>query len=313
MTGPLLLGVDGGGTRTEAWLADDERNVLGRGRAGPSNGKVVGLDAALGALDQAIERAFANAGLGRAPVAVACFGVAGFGRPDDQQTLRDWAARVGLGARVLTVTDADLVLAAGTPDCVGIGVISGTGSIAVGRNTHGRSARAGGWGPLLGDEGSAYAVALAALRRVARRADGREASPSGDVLTDRLCAALGVPGPSGLVSAIYVPGVDRTRIAALAPVVVEAARADPELVAALLEPAGRELGQAVVAVARALEWSEPTLPLALAGGFLLAAPDVANSLRDHVERNGYRPITTPVPEPVSGALVLACRQLTSPH
>jgi N-acetylglucosamine kinase-like BadF-type ATPase len=138
-------------------------------------------------------------------------------------------------------------------------------------------------------------VALAALRRVARRADGRATLPmGGDPLADRLCRELGVAHPSELVSAIYAPGMDRARIAALAPSVVAAAADDPTIVADLLEPAGRELGEAVAAVARALGWPGGSIPLALAGGFLLAAHEVAASLHAYLGGAGYSVNATPV-------------------
>src|SRR5262249_6134069 len=138
--------------------------------------------------------------------------------------------------------------AAGTPEGWGIAVIAGTGSIAVGRARDGRKARAGGWGPLMGDEGSAYDVVLAALRLVARRADGREASAFGhDPLTTEVCQALGVESPSQIVSRLYAPGFDRTRIASLAPVVVAAARDDHSITGRILRPAGAALAEQAAA------------------------------------------------------------------
>ena len=150
-----LLGVDGGGTATEAWLAEPGCRVLGRGTAGPSNAKAVGLDAARRALDAAICAAFDNAGLAPVPVTMACLGLAGFDRPDDRKILAGWVNEACWADRLVLVNDGDLVVAAGTPEGWGVGVIGGTGSIAVGRASDGRTARAGGWGHLIGDEGSA--------------------------------------------------------------------------------------------------------------------------------------------------------------
>jgi N-acetylglucosamine kinase-like BadF-type ATPase len=309
-----LLGIDGGGTSTIAWLADLEGRVLGRGRAGPSNYKAVGAEAAREAITGAIAAAFAEAGLVVVPVESACFGLAGFDRPEDQELLRSWSVEARWARRVVGVNDGMLILAAGTPEGWGLGVIAGTGSIAVGRTREGRTARAGGWGPLLGDEGSGYHVALAALRRIARRADGRAPRRTDhDPLTDRLCAALGIDGPSRLVSTIYHPDYDRTRIAALAPLVVAAAEDDPALIPEILAPAGIELAETLLAVARALDWHGGPVPLAMAGGFLLSAPAVAQSLLDHLARAGYDAQAAPVPEPVQGALILARRALEENH
>ena len=149
-----LLGIDGGGTTTEAWLAEPGCHVLGRGTAGPSNAKAIGLEAARWALDTAIRSAFLAAELEPAPVDVICLGLAGFDRPDDRKVLKEWAEHAGWARSLLIVNDGDLVIAAGTTEGWGVGVISGTGSIAVGRTKDGRTARAGGWGHLIGDEGS---------------------------------------------------------------------------------------------------------------------------------------------------------------
>ena len=313
MSRMLLLGVDGGGTSTTAWLADSEGRVLGRGSAGPSNIKAVGADAARSSLDGSIRLAFADSGLEPGPVEVSCLGLAGFDRLEDKRWLENWASGTNWGRRLVLVNDGDLVVAAGTPEGWGVGVISGTGSIAVGRTRDGRSARSGGWGYLLGDEGSAYAVVLAALRLVARRADGRQ-PPDLDrpgSLTFRICEALGIDSPSELVSAIYREGFDRSRIAALAPAVVSAADDDPSISTLILEPAGRDLAEMVAAVARQLQMESGRLPLAMAGSFLLNCAEVSKVLIARLIELGHDVNHSPVPEPARGALVIARRALNS--
>ena len=123
-----LLGIDGGGTTTKAWLAEPGCHVLGRGKAGPSNAKAIGPEAARRALDTAIFGAFHAAGLTFSPVDVICLGLAGFDRPDDRKTLAEWADEAGWARRIVMVNDGDLVVAAGTPEGWGVGVIAGTGS-----------------------------------------------------------------------------------------------------------------------------------------------------------------------------------------
>jgi N-acetylglucosamine kinase-like BadF-type ATPase len=305
-----LLGVDGGGTATEAWLAAPGGHVLGRGTAGPSNTKAVGPEAARRAIDAAITAAFHAARLSRAPVDVVCLGLAGFDRPEDRQLLAGWADQAQWGHRLVMVNDGDLVVAAGTPEGWGVGVIAGTGSIAVGRAPDGRTARAGGWGHLIGDEGSAYGVVLDALRLVARRWDGREHRPAGrDPLSDRICSILGVTSPAQMVTTIYAPGFDRARIASLAPEVLAACALAPEIGERLLVPAGAALAEIVGAVALSLGWSSGPLPLAVAGGFLLSATIVRHAMIDNLSRQGYLVHVSPVTEPVIGAIILAERAL----
>jgi N-acetylglucosamine kinase-like BadF-type ATPase len=309
---PMLLGVDGGGTSTEAWLAGVGGEVIGRGASGPSNAKAVGMDAARRALDAAIRAAFDDAGLEPAPVEVACLGLAGFDRPDDRAILTGWANEARVAGRLVLVNDGDLVVAAGTPEGWGVGVIAGTGSISVGRTPDGRTARAGGWGHLIGDEGSAYVLVLDALRLVARRDDGREPSrtaASPDPLTARLCRALGVARPSQIVTAIYAPESTRARIAAMAPEVLAACDESPDDAARLLRPAGAALAEIVAAVARSLGWPDGPLPLAAAGSFLLSAGPVRRAMLDDLAGRGYQPALRPVPEPARGAVILAGRAL----
>jgi N-acetylglucosamine kinase-like BadF-type ATPase len=307
-----LLGVDGGGTATEAWLALPGGDVLGRGIAGPSNAKAVGPDAARRAIDAAITAAFNDAGLRRTPVDVLCLGLAGFDRPDDRELLTGWADQSGWANRLIMVNDGDLVVAAGTSAGWGVGVIAGTGSIAVGRAPDGRTARAGGWGHLIGDEGSAYNVVLNALRLVARRWDRREPrSASRDPLSDRICARLGLVSPTQIVTTIYAPGFDRTRIASLAPDVLAACSEAPELRERLLKPAAEELAEIVAAVARSLGWFSGSLPLAVAGGFLLSATIVRQGMIENLSRRGYDVAVSSVPDPVRGALILAERALAA--
>jgi N-acetylglucosamine kinase-like BadF-type ATPase len=306
----LLLGVDGGGTSTVALLGGDDGVPIGKGAAGPSNAKAVGNAAARQALEEAIGAAFLSAGLVARPAAVACLGLAGFDRPEDKQLLGEWAESGHWAERLLLVNDGDLVVAAGTPEGWGVGVIAGTGSIAVARAPDGRKARAGGWGHLIGDEGSAYGTVLSALRKVARRADRRETSTvQPDPLTTHLCRALGISGPDQLVSALYAPGFDRSKIAALAPAVLAAADLDPSTVKELLRPAGTELAVMAIAAAQAVGWNSGRLPLATAGGFLLSSEVVSQALEVELRAHGYEPIPAPVTEPARGALVLARQEL----
>jgi N-acetylglucosamine kinase-like BadF-type ATPase len=281
----------------------------------------VGAEPALRALDEAIEQALSNAGWPVGPdsnaIDAACFGLAGSDRAEDKAVLESWNRRTSRIARLVLVNDGDLVLAAGTPEGLGVAVIAGTGSIAVGRGPDGRSARAGGWGYLLGDEGSAYAVALAALRLSVRRFDGRDAlrvlktdRPKPDALTGYLCRALGAASPAEFVPVIYDAQSSRSRIAELAPVVLAAAKDDPDVLGWILEPAGYELGQAVRAVVRALDWQGPNLPLAMAGSFLLSAEPVREAMLAYIKRFGpCTVVPRTVSHPVEGALILARKEL----
>ena len=311
----LLLGIDGGGTGTDALLADEAGRVLGRGHAGASNIKAVGVIAGLAALSDALANAFQSAGIAPRSVAVACLGLAGFDRPEDHALLEAWNRDGGIAEVLLPVNDGELVVAAAseTPGGWGLGVISGTGSIAVGVGPDGQSARAGGWGALFGDEGSAYFLIREALRLVARRADGRDPAIVGDPLTNGLCRSFEVARPVDLVSAVYHPKLDRAALSAHAPAVVAAAEAGDPGAIGLIDRAARDLAETVAAVSRALGLDPETpTPLGLAGGTLLNCQELRRRLLEALDREpDLGPIrAVEVPEPAIGAVRLALRELS---
>lgn len=310
-SGPWILGVDGGGTQTTALLArlhpgGNSWEVLGRGTAGSSNLRAVGVSAALAALDLALREALAAAGVSGRTVRAACFGLAGAGRSAEQRLVREWAEqRLGTAA-VEVVEDALLPLAAGTPEGWGLAVIAGTGSMAFAQNAAGQAARSGGWGWLLGDEGSGYALVQAALRAVLRAADGRAPAT---LLTERLLAACGLTQPEELVEYVY-GRADRATLAALAPVVLECASRDA-VAHRLVQDGAAELA-AIAATAAARVALPSAVPLALAGGLFLASRMYRDRFLHALAEQGYQahPLTR-VSEPALGAVRRACRLAAS--
>jgi len=299
----LLLGIDGGGSGTRALLADRSGAILGVGAAGPSNYQATGFDTATQAIQSAADAAFHAAGIDHIePVAAICLGLAGAGRPEDRARFEAWATRQGLARRCVVVSDAELVLAAGTPEGWGVALICGTGSIAWGRAPDGRTARAGGWGYLLGDEGSGYDIAQRALRLATQTADGRAAAPA------LLQAALdhwGLEAPEQLIGQVYRTETTRAEIAALAGRIVALAGTGEPAAAGLLDDAARELARLAVAVARKLNLIAP--PIALAGGLFSACDRLRQGIATYAS---VEPGTLAyVEEPARGAVAIARRML----
>jgi N-acetylglucosamine kinase-like BadF-type ATPase len=254
-----------------------------------------------------VSAAFHAAGLPRGPVTSACLGLAGADRPDDQEVLRAGAERVQLAAHVEVTSDAAILLAAGTPHGWGLVLIAGTGSIAFGRTADGRRARAGGWGHLLGDEGSAYALVLHALQAIAHAADGRGPATQ---LTERFLSHWGLTQPQDLIAAVYRSGRDRADFAALAPLVIEAAE-DDSVAVEIVEQGARELAKAGAAVTRSLKWDGP-IPIALAGGLLLGSDSYQTRIITALRALGVQSGSiTRVEEPVHGAVKLALLESVS--
>jgi N-acetylmuramic acid 6-phosphate etherase len=304
-----VLGVDGGGTHTVVLLGVVEAGrvrTIGRGEAGPSNVKVVGHAAAFAEIDRAVAAALGQAGLPRGPVAGACLGLAGAGRPEDQAAVGAWAARTGLAETVEVIGDMALPVAL-LPEGWGLAVVAGTGSSVWGRAADGRTSRAGGWGPLLGDEGSAYVLALAALRAVVRSADGRGGRTT---LAERLLGRMQLGEPTELVHAVHDGGWDRSRLAKLAVDVVRAADEGDMVAGELVAQQVCDLAGCVAAVVAALAIPPEGIPLALTGGLLVQAPTYRDRFLAAVGQLGIRPVhVLAVSEPAEGALRLAAAKL----
>jgi N-acetylglucosamine kinase-like BadF-type ATPase len=297
----LVLGIDGGGSKTVALLADRRLRVRGSAVAGPSNYQGIGFKAACAAIVQAADEACHAAGDVTAPGAV-CLGLAGAGRAEDRALFAAWATARWPGARVVVVGDMELVLAAGTPGGWGLALVCGTGSVVYGRDQGGRDARAGGWGPLLGDEGSGYAIGQAALRAVTRAADGR-GPPT--VLTAAVLGHWSLGEPAQLVPRVYRAGLAPHEVAALAALVGEAAAAGDEVARQILRAAWAELALALAAVARQLDLRGP-IPCALAGGLLLSRAAPIEALLEQAAALGLalEPVAL-VQRPAEGALRIA--------
>ncbi len=168
----LIIGVDGGGTRTRVRIANAQGEILGDGEAGTSNLHAQGMEAAQEELRKAIASAFDHAGIQVQKVPAACLGLSGVGRPAERAEWTTWAEE-HVAHQVRVINDGEIVLAAGTPENWGVALVAGTGSIAWGKTRTGKIARAGGWGFLMGDEGSSYDLARQALRAAAQAATGQ--------------------------------------------------------------------------------------------------------------------------------------------
>lgn len=303
MLQPYVLGVDGGGTKTVACVAQRQSAGLvecGRGSAGSSNLVAADSAAALEELGRAIREACSQAQCAVGQLDAACLALAGSDRPVVREQIQLWAQGMGLH-RVQLVHDAAPILAAGTPGNWGIALISGTGSFAFGRDVQGQVARAGGWGAMLGDEGSGYWLAREALRAVTRQLDGRGPVTA---LTECLLAALQVQEPRELP--LRVAAMSRGQLAALAPQVVALADRGDAVARELTESAAGELAKLVMCLAERLGWTSHEFPLALSGGLLLNHPQFVGQLQLGLERHAVVPSAIQlVSDPVQGALVLA--------
>src|SRR5919202_847998 len=242
-----VLGIDAGGTKTVFLLADERGMIQSEARGGGANLHASGELAVEKVLHEVMEQA-----IGDRPIepAAICLGIAGVDREDEEKTVRAIMRRIGHKSRVLVVNDALIALVAGARDAAGIVIVAGTGSIVYGRNSSGESARAGGWGHMIGDEGSGYWIGREALAAGMRAARGRGPSKR---LTVEILEHFEMTDVSRLPRIVYDREVPRMSVAALGPIVEHAAEQGDAVATRILERAAEELIQAALSVVTRLE------------------------------------------------------------
>lgn len=299
-----VLGIDAGGTKTVCYLADREGRVVGEARGSGANLQAHGELQVEKVLHVVIDEAIGDREM---PPSAVCLGIAGVDRVEDDRVVRGIMRRLGFKTRTLVVNDALIALVAGVDRNPGVVLIAGTGSIAYGVNASGFAARAGGWGFVLGDEGSGYWIGRQALAAVVREADGRGPRTR---LTPLVLDHFHLARVEGLVGAVYEHGLKRQAMAGLG-TLVEQARATGDVTAGdILAHASEELTRAAASVITRLEMRGAAFGTVLAGSMFRASPwlaeDVSRRLMEVAPRTVVRPLAV---EPALGAVRLALRAL----
>ena len=302
----LVVGVDGGGTKTRAIVVGEGDEVLGEGLAGPSNPLRVGVASAVTAIRDAVDRACSAARVRRAEIVATEVGLAGVKREDLREAMREALGELGIG-HVEVVTDAEIALFGVTEGQPGLVIIAGTGSICYGQNERGKRAWAGGWGPIVGDEGSGSWIARRGLQAVARATDGRAARTP---LAKASCQYFNLSSPEDLATAIYAPSMTNDRIAGFARYVIESARARDAAARQIVVEAGRELGMAAAAVIEKLQLARESFDVGYVGGVFAAGELLLDALRREVHTHAPKArLTMPTLAPAEAAARMARGQL----
>ena len=316
---PLYLAIDAGGTKTQCLLADATR-VLARASTGSVKFQRVSEAEATARLTDMLQEVTAAAGVSLSDVTRTCFGLAGLSSP----VVRAWATRTvaGLvGGSLLLCGDEEIALDAAFPGGPGILVVAGTGSNAIGRCADGSLHGAGGWGPVLGDEGSGYWIGLEAIRAALRAQDrapvpaatqtGRAAAAS--MLLREIQAHWNLASLGDLVALGNLRAPSATSVppdfAALAPVVAQCAAQSDALAARILQRAGEELADLVALVARKMSGQASPgaipseIPVAFTGSVLASIAPVRDAMISRLA--GTLPaarVRAEVVDPLDGAL-----------
>jgi N-acetylglucosamine kinase-like BadF-type ATPase len=240
----FYLGVDGGQSSTTALIGDAQGRVVGSGHGGPCNhvGAAEGREKFVRTIRECVSAAAREIGadFDHIEFASACLGFSG--GPADKEEILGGLLRT---SRTVVTTDALIALSGATGGAPGIITISGTGSIAFGRNAEGKTARAGGWGYVFGDSGSGFDLVRRALQAALRFEEGWGPSTT---LHAMLLDATGAVDANDLLHRFYTTEYPRPRIAALSKLVDDAAQAGDSAALEIVELAAGELARLAGAV-----------------------------------------------------------------
>ena len=299
-----LIGIDGGGTKTVGILATETGEIVAKIQGGPSNYHVVGKEQTQAVLTEIISKLSTR--VNNIPLSSFsfCIGMAGLGREDDKIVIGKICNEIGINEDRILTHDAHIALVGGVGKNAGVIVISGTGSIVYGINESGKEARAGGWGYLLGDEGSGYDLALKGLQAIARAADRRE-QPT--LLTDLILNKIQLNAPNELIR--WTHAASRDEIAQLAGLVFEAAETNDEKALQIIDNAFTELACTVETVTNQLHFTQQ-FDIVFSGGILLNQRLLADKLQRWIEKIIIgSTVIKPIHESAYGAVLLAMKEI----
>lgn len=297
-----LLGMDGGGTATKICVSDRAGSVIARHTAGPLNVNGQSSEQFQGTMAEILQwlngfgfRLEHCGGIG--------IGAAGISNPQARKLLTQAFEAGGYRSAVFTYSDGETALAAAFPECHGIILIAGTGSICLGRKENGEMVRTGGYGHLIDDGGSAYAIAIAILSAVVRAEDGRTGATA---LRRLVMEKLGIGSLEELVGYVYAPSRSKKEIASLAVLVEQASAAGDAAAMEIERRSAEELGLLVrTAMGRLPEENN----IALAGSVLLKNQNIRNRVRQCIlEQRGDARILAAAQDAAEGAIRLLRRE-----
>lgn len=293
-----FMGIDGGGSNLRVAITTADLEVCGKANAATVNPSIIGHAAAARLIQDTMQEAIAQAGLTPEHIASVGIGIAGAVPPLAADWLREVITAVIPQTYIVPSVDFEIALVGAHGQRYGILVLAGTGSVAYGINAAGEKARVGGWGYLMGDEGSGYWLGIQALRLVMHAYDGRE-NPT--ALRESVLAALNLKDESYMTRWLHQDDTARNRdIARLAPLVMEVAAAGDAIANRIVDSGAQELLRLCQTVIRRLNMTDP--PIAFVGGLLENPTLLSMRLCDLL---GLSAIPTPKYPPMIGAALLA--------
>jgi N-acetylglucosamine kinase-like BadF-type ATPase len=300
-----LIGIDGGGTKTDSAIADLSGKIIHHTTGKPSNFLVVGIEEAVENIFALIEENLFKLEGDFADVKQIVIGVAGAGRKEDAQVLeksfKDYADQQGVHFKgVKVVSDAHIALEGAFPDSSGCILIAGTGSILFGKDEKGVIHRVGGFGRLIGDEGSGYSIGRKALNAVSKASDGRGEET---LISELLNAKMNSGSSNSIINKVYKEKLD---VASVAKIVIEAAEEGDPIAEDILDEEADELVLHIKSLLDKIHTDK--LSVAFSGSLIDNKNFYSDLLKQKIKSTLPKvKVVKPASSPVSGAILFAKR------
>ncbi|HEY9189016.1 MAG TPA: BadF/BadG/BcrA/BcrD ATPase family protein [Ignavibacteria bacterium] len=303
-----VLAVEGGGTKTNSVIADENGNIIAKSTTGPSNFLIVGFEKACENIIQGLQDCINNSKINNSDIKVAMLGLTGAGRKLDQDNMRkafkDYSTSKGFTFNSIIVdSDARISLEAAFPNKPGMILISGTGSIMFGKDGQGNLYRVGGWGRILGDEGSGFYIGKKGLISSIKQIDGRGEKT---LLFDLISEKYNLNSLETIIKSIYTDNFD---IAKIAPLVFEAAEKDDKIAKEILNEAVDELLLHIETMLKKINFDEK-IGLSFVGSIITNDNYIRRKIVNYINSNLKQiELIDSNNEPIYGAIVMAINEL----
>jgi N-acetylglucosamine kinase-like BadF-type ATPase len=306
----FVIGMDGGGTKTAAIIATVDGQIIAEHVAGPSNFQVLGVETAAQTIYSLITECCRSAQCTPSQINGVTLGLAGAGRAPDQKRMADglkaYAMSQGVRLKKVTVeSDARIALEGAFKGDPGIILIAGTGSIAFGKDANGTIHRVGGWGRMLGDEGSGFFIGRSGLTAVTRFIDGRGEKT---LLAKLIAEKFGLDDQAAIINAVYKNSFD---VATIAPLVLDAAQKKDQVSRLIIEQASTELTDHVRSLEKLLAPAarkkvKAKIPVSFIGGLIANNTLLQRMLKAQLAAAlPHIQVTDPMAPPAYGAVVMS--------
>jgi len=304
-----VIGIDGGGTKTILKVVSLDGSILAEITGGSSNIQSASISKVTETLSDMLDSALYKKGLKKEECKYICMGAAGVDGIFEKELLENQFRSYGIHCPIYITNDSEVMLEASVGMSEGIVVISGTGSIAYGRDKSGKEVRAGGWGHIIGDEGSGYWIATKAITAAARYSDSRAEKT---ILLEMLLKKLGIKEARDILNFLYNSSNGKSEIAALAVVVDEAYRAGDKVARDILLSAAKELFLMLDAVAVALDFEVDSFPVVAGGSVFSNNELVYNTFCNYVvQKYSGAFVIKSINKAVDGAVKIALNMMNN--